>query len=153
MLQECPKPIIGSFEIGAKTFADIKSMCKTAIENGEYDFYEFIPYSSRTKDVTGGFAVDSENRIVYAYGEFKSNGNQGATNDYRTLLGTSPTLAGTFLPRPASANITTLLTDADSDDYKLFGVYIYNSVLYLTIDYGQTITDNQKFIAYGFWQY
>ena len=151
---ECPKPIIGSFEIGAKTFADIREICKFAVSNENYDLYELTPYSNRVKDVTGGMAVDTGTRTVYVYAEFKSNGSVGSASDYRLLLNT-PVGTSAFLPKVSTAAISCLMTDSESDAYRNFGVCIYSSNTYisLALNYGQIMSDNQKFIIYGFWQY
>ena len=156
MLQDCPIPIVGTFEISGKTFSDIEEMCKLATENENYDFYEFVAYSNRVKDIVGGFAVDTTNRIVYVYGEFTANGNVGSTSDYRSLLLSAPTLAGSFLTRVAGSGseATRINTDTEkSDAYKNFNCAPSSSVIYVNLDYGQLINDNEKYVIYGFWQY
>lgn len=144
-------------EVGGSLSLDsVRELCKQALSNSGYTQYAFTPYSNRVKNSTGGCAVDTTNKTIYAYLEFTANGAQGSATDYRAVGSLTPSLASSYLPTGITNKESLLITDLSSDKSSArFTIYKPSSStdLWIALAYSQTVSDNQKFIVFGIWQY
>lgn len=145
---------------GKGSIADI--IKNEVINGGHTTICTLSPYNNRVTLNSGGCVADKTNKVVYVYADFTLNQNISSPSDFAqifTLEAVTGETVGNYFPHFMSssrANPISLLTDVTSDNNNISFGWGYFSSSYprrLIMNYGQSVSQNERYIVCGVYTY